>query len=883
MDEFAALLVLLLVVGITAVPVAAFVLSLVANTRLSALRRQVVALESEVEALRRGEVPAALVLPPIAVVSAPLPVVAPPVPAPLADAPPSAADPAADPADDPDSAAPPPWVPTPSEPRPSWRPPSAERMAVWLGSGLGAVLLLVAGLLGLALAIEQGWLRPSVRVAMGLCAGSGLWVASAVLRRRALPWLASGMAGAGMGVLYGALYAAGGRYDLLGQVPAFGLMAAVTGVALLGAVRHGDRFTAWLGLLGGLLTPILLSTGQNNALGLFGYLSLLVAGAVFAAWRRGWTDLILGTALGAAVLHAGWTAQFHQADQVPMALLGALLLVLPFALTAGRAPHGPSGPLVVAAASLAALLLPAVILPWVLPVDPFFWDPRTGLLAVRPLGDGWWFAMAGVAILPLPALVAGRLRQSPWLSTAAAVMAALVGLIAAAAWSEVETLPVWQVGLAAVIPLLVGVLVHSRGSRVTMALLPLPVLAALALSVAFAERSADAVAALPLVMVLLGGVALAAAPRPRAGLWAAGLVSVAIALLPLCAAVEPEHAAALAGPALLGVALFAVVPLLRLRAAPKGPLAVADLAGAALAPLLLFGPLYAAWDAAWTDAAIGLLPALLSAVCLLGARSLMLRARIGRDSGLLALFVGVALLGLSAALPVQLDNQWLTVAWAVEAAALAWLCGRLSHPLLRWSSVLLALTVSVRLLLNPDALSYGDTGGLPLLNWQLYTWGVPAVCLLLTAHWLGRSAQGGAFAALDRAMPAVLRLLAVLVGFALVNVEVSDLFQDGGPVELVGRGLLQGMVRSLSWATYGVALLVLGLARDQRWVRLIGFAFVLLATAKVFTVDLWALAGLVRVGSALGLGVSLLLAAFLFERLVNRRDPAPAPDGALEP
>jgi len=38
----------------------------------------------------------------------------------------------------------------------------------------------------------------------------------------------------------------------------------------------------------------------------------------------------------------------------------------------------------------------------------------------------------------------------------------------------------------------------------------------------------------------------------------------------------------------------------------------------------------------------------------------------------------------------------------------------------------------------------------------------------------------------------------------------------------------------------------------------------------VFVVDLWSLSGFVRVGSVLGLGVLLLVAAFLFERLVLR-------------
>ena len=42
-------------------------------------------------------------------------------------------------------------------------------------------------------------------------------------------------------------------------------------------------------------------------------------------------------------------------------------------------------------------------------------------------------------------------------------------------------------------------------------------------------------------------------------------------------------------------------------------------------------------------------------------------------------------------------------------------------------------------------------------------------------------------------------------------------------------------------------------------------------------VDLWALSGFVRVGSVLGLGVTLLVAAFLFERLVLRESQSSDP------
>jgi uncharacterized membrane protein len=175
--------------------------------------------------------------------------------------------------------------------------------------------------------------------------------------------------------------------------------------------------------------------------------------------------------------------------------------------------------------------------------------------------------------------------------------------------------------------------------------------------------------------------------------------------------------------------------------------------------------------------------------------------------------------------------------------------------------------VAVRLLLNPEALSYGTTAGWPVLNWTLYTWGLPTATLLLSA-WFLQSIESP----IRNFGPHTLRALAVLTGFALVNVEVSHAFQDAGPVELGGSTMLQGMVRSLSWGTYGMLLLGIGIGRSSRAARFAGFAFVLLAAAKVFVYDMWSLPGFIRVGSLLGLGGILLVAAFLFERLVLRSD-----------
>ena len=50
-----------------------------------------------------------------------------------------------------------------------------------------------------------------------------------------------------------------------------------------------------------------------------------------------------------------------------------------------------------------------------------------------------------------------------------------------------------------------------------------------------------------------------------------------------------------------------------------------------------------------------------------------------RDLGRLALVAGSALAFVTVAIPLQLEQQWITIGWALEGAALAWLYRRIPH------------------------------------------------------------------------------------------------------------------------------------------------------------------------------------------------------------
>ena len=666
-----------------------------------------------------------------------------------------------------------------------------------------------------------------------------------------------------MGVLYGALFAAHGLYGLLDQLPTGLLMGAVTTVALVDAVKTDDRLMAWLGLIGGMLTPLLVSSGSNHPVRLFGYLALLLVGTLASAGLRRWPGLVLGAAAGSVLLFGTWTYSAHTPDQLPVALLAAGVLTLPFCALALRSQTKS----VAGAAWLGSLAVVLSTLPWLGPIDPVFVDLWSHSRVHRDLGTAPIWVAGGVLALPLLPHLVARLRG--WIAAqllASLATVAMAGL-AAATWSLHHTPPVGALLVMILAPALLGLMAHL-GDRKTGLVWALGALFAGPALVGARALGATDPALFVGVITLL--VALGAVHAWTSG---AGLVLLALIPatgLPLCVAAVELHAGSanalgsqpLAAAALFTYAVLATVPLLRSWQRHGAAVRIT----AALAALVYFGPLYQVWVSGLGDPLIGLLPLLLGAGALIGGLSLVRVHRAHQGDGVLAIFVGVALAGLSAALPLQLEGQWLTVAWALEAAALAWLSGRLRHPLVPWAALTLGATVTARLILNPWALAYGDATGWPILNWTLYTWGLPLICLLAAGRLL--RSRGSELA---RAVaPPALTLMAIFIGFALVNVEVSHLFQDQGPIELGGRGVLQGMVRSLSWGAYGVVVLLSGFAARSRSVRLVGFAFVLLATAKVFVVDLWALSGFVRVGSVLGLGITLLLAAFLFERLVLR-------------
>jgi len=219
----------------------------------------------------------------------------------------------------------------------------------WVGirgaAVLGAVALGLAGLLFFKYSIERGLVTPVMRVVSGTITGVGCIVGSEWLRKRAYTASAEGVSGAGVVILYGAFWAAHALYGLIGMGVSFALMVLVTAACCLLALRYGSQLVAVMGLVGGFATPLLLSSGADRPIGLFGYVLLLDIGLIAVGRRRAWPLLGLLSLAGTLLMQGLWIGARMGPDRLTLGLVILGVFAALFAVagrgaaaTAGRRP-----------------------------------------------------------------------------------------------------------------------------------------------------------------------------------------------------------------------------------------------------------------------------------------------------------------------------------------------------------------------------------------------------------------------------------------------------------------------------------------------------------------------------------------------------------------
>jgi hypothetical protein len=231
--------------------------------------------------------------------------------------------------------------------RAPWFPWDGE---FWLNR-LGIGLLLLGVALLFRYSIEQGWLTPEVRVGFGAALGTLLLVLG--IRTDPRTRFAAVLSGGGLATFYITGFAAFHLYGLVGYLPAFAGLVAITLGAVWLALHRAAPALAVLGAIGGLGAPLILGISHGTARGFAIYTCGVLAWTAAVYLWRGWRQLLWTAFAGGwllLALYATGSEELHvvAADRLPVQLAVAFAFlvfgVLPFVrrVAASRAPGAPA-------------------------------------------------------------------------------------------------------------------------------------------------------------------------------------------------------------------------------------------------------------------------------------------------------------------------------------------------------------------------------------------------------------------------------------------------------------------------------------------------------------------------------------------------------------
>ncbi|WP_374655847.1 DUF2339 domain-containing protein [Dongia sp.] len=146
------------------------------------------------------------------------------------------------------------------------------------------------------------------------------------------------------------------------------------------------------------------------------------------------------------------------------------------------------------------------------------------------------------------------------------------------------------------------------------------------------------------------------------------------------------------------------------------------------------------------------------------------------------------------AIPMQLENSWIAVAWSFELPLIAWIANRLDIPWLRR-----AIWAGMALILGGIWFSGFPAGDTLIFNWLLYGMGIPLASFIVTAYLLTET--------MEQKLRRALQIFAAALGFGLLGLEVDHFYAhlDVPDADFISHG-----VQAIAWFIAAHLLLFIG-------------------------------------------------------------------------
>ena len=236
-------------------------------------------------------------------------------------------------------------------------------------------------------------------------------------------------------------------------------------------------------------------------------------------------------------------------------------------------------------------------------------------------------------------------------------------------------------------------------------------------------------------------------------------------------------------------------------------------------------------------------------------------AETSTDNRPVLLALGVAFSFLTLAIPIQFTGFTITIAWAMQAAALTWIAYRLNSTRAIIGALVVFGLVALRLLVfETETLPDPSTYSL-LWNSRFFTFAVSAVAMLLASFWSSKIFEPVALATYFSGNIFLLWGLCLeIFGWAARSASPENRLS----VETISISIL--------FAVYAVILVSVGVATRTAINRISGLGLIGIVILKLYFFDVWQLSRPYQIAAFVVLGILLLSTSFLyshFRRLIE--------------
>lgn len=170
---------------------------------------------------------------------------------------------------------------------------------------IGIAITVIGVAIGAKYSIDHDLISPLTRIMLGYLTGLALFGIGLRLKKNYTSFSAVLVSGA-IAIMYLITYAAYNFYSLFPLWAAFLLMVMFTIFTVLIAVRYNNQWIAIIGLVGAYAVPMLLSEGSGRVGILFSYMAIINVGILFIAIRKYWKLLYYSAFLMTWMIFLGW-------------------------------------------------------------------------------------------------------------------------------------------------------------------------------------------------------------------------------------------------------------------------------------------------------------------------------------------------------------------------------------------------------------------------------------------------------------------------------------------------------------------------------------------------------------------------------------------------